>query len=93
MEQAKTTETSNAQTAMELLKKYGTWSAAIRDLFAQGKSKGEIAKLLGKSYQHVYNVLAQAAKKAEVKTTSTASEGSSPKAREPDGQPAKGKGK
>lgn len=75
MEQTKSTETSNVQTAAELLKKYGTKSAAIRELFAQGKTKGEISKALGISYQHAYNVLKQAANKAEVKTVVTASEG------------------
>lgn len=35
----------------------GSVSAAIRKLDKEGKSRGEIAKLLNKRYQHVRNVL------------------------------------
>lgn len=36
-----------------------TVSSQIRKLHAEGKSTGEIAKALGKRYQHVHNVLNQ----------------------------------
>lgn len=42
----------------------GSVSAAIRKLHADGKSRGEIAKLLNKRYQHVRNVLITPVKKA-----------------------------
>lgn len=41
----------------------GSVSAAIRKLASEGKSRGEIAKLLNKRYQHVRNVLITPVKK------------------------------
>lgn len=40
-----------------LLKEHGNVSKVIRFLAAQGCTKGEIAKITGKRYQHVRNVL------------------------------------
>lgn len=45
--------------AEELIKKYGTKSAAIRALYAEKKTVSEIAKILDIKYQHVRNVLQQ----------------------------------
>lgn len=45
------------------LSAYKTKSEAIRALAAQGKSRGEIAKLLNIRYQHVRNVLVTPLKK------------------------------
>lgn len=42
----------------------GSVSAAIRKLHEEGKSRGEIAKLLEKRYQHVRNVLITPLKKS-----------------------------
>jgi hypothetical protein len=55
-----------AQTATlnELLAKHKTVSGVIRALAAEGKKTGDIAKLIGKRYQHVRNVLKQPLKKA-----------------------------
>lgn len=39
------------------LKTHGTISAVIRHLASKGMSKGQIAKEIGKRYQHVRNVL------------------------------------
>lgn len=41
----------------------GSKSALIRYYFADGKKKGEIAKMLGVRYQHVRNVLSTPLKK------------------------------
>lgn len=43
--------------AAKAVKEAGSKSGAIRKLAAEGKSRGEIAKLLGIRYQHVRNVL------------------------------------
>lgn len=43
----------------------GTKSAAIRKLTAEGKTRSEVAKLLGIRYQHVRNVLITPIKKAK----------------------------
>lgn len=51
------------QTAAELILKYGNKSKAIRALSAEGKSRSEVAKLLGIRYQHVNNVLKQILKR------------------------------
>jgi hypothetical protein len=50
-------EAARKKLAAELTTKHGSTSGAIRALAAEGKSRGEIAKLLGKRYQHVRNVL------------------------------------
>lgn len=50
-------------TAEELIKQYGNKSNAIRALSAEGKTRSEIAKLLGIRYQHVNNVLNQVLKR------------------------------
>ena len=42
---------------------YATKSAAIRALATEGKTRGEIAKLLNIRYQHVRNVLITPLKK------------------------------
>ena len=46
-----------AEVAATVAANGGTISSAIRNLFAQGKSRSEIAHLLQKRYQHVRNVL------------------------------------
>lgn len=49
--------------AAAYIKEAGSISAAIRKLNADGKKKGEIAKMLNKRYQHVRNVLITPIKK------------------------------
>jgi c-di-AMP phosphodiesterase-like protein len=50
--------------AAAYVRKCGSKSAAIRKLHADGRSRGDIAKLLGLRYQHVRNVLITPVKKA-----------------------------
>lgn len=50
--------------AESFIKEKGSVSAAIRFLLAEGKSRGEVAKLLHKRYQHVRNVQITPLKKA-----------------------------
>jgi len=52
-------------TAQVDLSAYTTTSAKIRALHASGMSRGDIAKLLGKRYQHVRNVLITPIKRTE----------------------------
>lgn len=52
-----------SMTAEELITKYGNKSNAIRALSAEGKTRSEVAKLLGIRYQHVNNVLNQVLKR------------------------------
>jgi hypothetical protein len=54
-----TTTTTDAPKfdAAKFIAQHGTKSAAIRALSSQGKTRGEIAKLLDIRYQHVRNVL------------------------------------
>lgn len=47
------------------IKECGSVSAAIRKLTAEGKKRGEVAKLLNKRYQHVRNVLTTPLKKVQ----------------------------
>ena len=47
----------------QYIKESGSVSAAIRKLSAEGKTRGQIAKLLDKRYQHVRNVLVTPVKK------------------------------
>lgn len=47
----------------ELVTKFGSVSAAIRALDAEGLERGTIGKILGKRYQHVRNVLITPLKK------------------------------
>lgn len=56
-EVTKATELSKDEKAATLKKYGGTISGAIRGLHADGKSRADIAKMLGKRYQHVRNVL------------------------------------
>lgn len=49
--------------AAELIAKYGSKSAAIRAMSAEGKTRSEIADALGIRYQHVRNVLITPIKK------------------------------
>lgn len=51
----------------EDLSGFKTVSAKIRHLTAQGKSRSEIAKVLGVRYQHVRNVQLQVLKKGGLK--------------------------
>lgn len=51
--------------AAAFVKESKTTSAAIRRLNEQGKSRGEIAKMLGIRYQWVRNVLITPIKKAK----------------------------
>jgi hypothetical protein len=48
---------------IKFINQCGTKSAAIRKLAAEGKSRGEIAKMLDIRYQHVRNVLITPIKK------------------------------
>lgn len=57
------TETVTVQTAEEVIAKFGNKSNAIRALSAEGKTRSEIAKILGIRYQHVNNVLKQVLKR------------------------------
>lgn len=57
------TETVTVQSAEELIAKFGNKSNAIRALSAEGKTRSEIAKILGIRYQHVNNVLKQVLKR------------------------------
>jgi hypothetical protein len=43
--------------AAAYVSQFGSISGAIRGLTAMGKTRGEVAKILGKRYQHVRNVL------------------------------------
>lgn len=54
---------AHVTTAEELIKQYGNKSNAIRALSAEGKTRSEVAKLLGIRYQHVNNVLNQVLKR------------------------------
>jgi hypothetical protein len=56
--QAQTTEQQAPKfDHVKFIKECGTKSAAIRKLSQQGKTRGEISKLLEIRYQHVRNVL------------------------------------
>lgn len=57
------TEVASTFDAAAYIKECGTKSAAIRKLTAEGKDRGEVAKLLGIRYQHVRNVLITPIKK------------------------------
>lgn len=57
------TETVTVQSAEEVIAKFGNKSNAIRALSAEGKTRSEIAKILGIRYQHVNNVLKQVLKR------------------------------
>jgi hypothetical protein len=46
--------------------RFGSVSGAIRGLTAEGKTRGEVAKILGKRYQHVRNVLVTPVKNPKV---------------------------
>ena len=52
---------------IEDLSAFKTTSAKIRHLTAQGKSRSDIAKVLGVRYQHVRNVQLQVLKKDGLK--------------------------
>ncbi len=52
-----TSRPSDDLTAEQLIKKYGSKSAAIRALDNQGYSVSEIAKKVGVIYQHARNVV------------------------------------
>ncbi len=51
--------TDDTRTGTELLTKFGTKSAAIRELAFRQWETSRIAKALGIRYQHAYNVLQQ----------------------------------
>ena len=51
------TKTADQFNAAQFILQCGSKSSAIRKLAAQGKSRGEVAKMLGIRYQHVRNVL------------------------------------
>lgn len=57
------TVTVTVQSAEEVIAKFGNKSNAIRALSAEGKTRSEIAKILGIRYQHVNNVLKQVLKR------------------------------
>jgi len=56
--------TFNQEVADSHIKTHGGVSKAIRALIAGGMSKGDVARTLGKRYQHVRNVLNAPIKKA-----------------------------
>lgn len=58
------TEIKTAERTLEtVMEQYKTKSAAIRALFAEGMSRGQIAKFMNIRYQHVRNVLITPVKK------------------------------
>lgn len=60
------TTSNNAEVDVNaLMTELKTKSAVIRKLHADGKTRSQIASLLGIRYQHVRNVLTQPLKKAE----------------------------
>jgi hypothetical protein len=67
-----TTEVSSTPTKTNYLVEFGSVSGAIRGLFALGKKRGEIAKILTEErgklvrYQHVRNVLITPVKKTAI---------------------------
>lgn len=58
-------EVVKGPTPAELFAKYGTKSATIRALHAQGMTRSQISKATGLIYQHVRNVLITPVKKAK----------------------------
>lgn len=52
------------QTLEDLMAVHKTKSALIRYLFAEGQTRGQIAKFMNIRYQHVRNVLITPVKKA-----------------------------
>lgn len=50
-------QTEVVLTSVDYIKKYGNKSNAIRELFAIGTERKDIAKMLNLRYQHVRNVL------------------------------------
>jgi len=62
-----TTPASQEFDAAKFVQEVGTKSAAIRRLTAEGKTRSEVAKMLGIRYQHVRNVLITPIKKEAVK--------------------------
>ena len=58
-----TVEEPKVLTDKDYYGKYGNISQTIRGMSAEGMTKGQIAKILGKRYQHVRNVLIQPLKK------------------------------
>lgn len=61
----KTNTNTKTPTMETLMKEHGTVSGTIRYLHAQGLSRSEIAKVTGKRYQHVRNVLVTPVKKVQ----------------------------
>lgn len=59
----KNESTNNEYNIEELYKKLGTKSSIIRFLASEGKSRGDIARMLNIRYQHVRNVLITPIKK------------------------------
>ncbi len=57
----------NQKVADALFAKHGNISQTMRAMAKEGKEKGYIAAVLGKKYQHVYNVLTNDLKAAEAK--------------------------
>lgn len=64
VETVETVETPVVFDAAAYIKEAGTKSAAIRKLLADGKKRGEVAKMLNIRYQHVRNVEITPIKKA-----------------------------
>ncbi|TXH42031.1 MAG: hypothetical protein E6Q97_36440 [Desulfurellales bacterium] len=60
-----TTTTETTFDGAQYIKECGSVSSAIRKLHSEGKTRGEIAKMLNKRYQHVRNVLLTPLKKKE----------------------------
>jgi hypothetical protein len=70
----KEVKVENKVDATELFAKYGSKSATIRALAAEGKTRSEIKKITGLRYQHVRNVLITPIKKAAVKVETATNE-------------------
>jgi len=65
----KTQTTQDPKKALKSVSDIPTVSGKIRSLDKQGFTKAQIAGMLGKRYQHVYNVLTQDAVKAAAQTS------------------------
>lgn len=77
-EETPVVETPKTYTVAELYAQHKTTSGVIRALYAGGMAKADIAKLIGKRYQHVRNVLLQPLKSTPVEATETPAETDEP---------------
>jgi hypothetical protein len=70
------------ESAAELTKKYGGTSNAIRAMTAEGFTTGQIARALGKLYQHVRNVKSKPLKRQAPNNATPAASGTGDKSTE-----------